>query len=95
LDHDNSFDIIDDSNWGDHPTSLPFITNDFGFSTTTGWGIHDLTVSLDDSIAFTMLCICKQKAMTTDKHSHTTIALTLAGCGPHRQAWALYGKHNA
>jgi ABC-type transport system substrate-binding protein len=60
-DHHDSFDTVDDPNWGDRPTSLPVITNDFSFATESGRRIPDLASSPDRSITFTTLCFRKQK----------------------------------
>ena len=60
-DHQDSFDTINDPNWGDHTMALPVIAKDFGSSTKTSHRIRDLTSTPDDTIMFTSLCIRKQK----------------------------------
>ena len=60
-DHHDSFDTIDDPNWGDRPMSLPFITSDFSFATESGRRIQDPASSPDGDIAFITLCFRKQK----------------------------------
>jgi hypothetical protein len=45
--HSDSFAWIDDPNWGNRPTALPVIVDDFTFSSTTGRQVHDLAMVAD------------------------------------------------
>jgi hypothetical protein len=60
-DHQDTFDTIDDPNWGDRPTSLPVNAGNFSFATKTGRQVHDIKATHNNTIAFTLLGICKQK----------------------------------
>jgi len=60
-DHHDSFVTIEDPNWGDRPSTLSVITDDFSFSTVTGRRIHDISTVDDCDAVFTSLCFRKQK----------------------------------
>jgi hypothetical protein len=60
-DHHESFDTIDDPNWGDRQPAVPVIAQDFRFSTATGRRVHNVDSMPDNDITFTTLCFRKQK----------------------------------
>jgi hypothetical protein len=59
--HHDSFATIDNCNWGNRPTALPIIGEDFSFSSAIGCCIHDGAALPNKDIAFTSLCFHKQK----------------------------------
>ena len=59
--HHESFDTINDPNWGDRPSALPVIVEDFSFSTATGRRVHNVAAAPNNDITFTTLCFRKQK----------------------------------
>ena len=59
--HHDSFDTINDPNWGDRQMMLPVITCNFSCATKSRRWIQDPVSTLDSDIAFTTLCFRKQK----------------------------------
>jgi hypothetical protein len=55
FDRPNTFNTVDNPNWGDRPTLLPAIAGDVSFDTEMGRQVHDLKATGDSAIAFTLL----------------------------------------
>ena len=54
-DNHNLYTTIDNLNWGDRPTVLPIIAEDFSFTSATGRHVHNINATPGDDITFMSL----------------------------------------
>lgn len=87
--HHTTFETIDNSQWGDHTTSLPIILDDFSFMTESQQCTTNIQSIHDDNIVFTILCICKQKNNYNWQKLTYQHWVDFLGCVQHRPALIL------
>jgi hypothetical protein len=61
-DNHDRYATINDPNWGNRPTALPIIAEDFSFGMATGRRVHDTDMTPNNAITFATLCFRKQKS---------------------------------
>ena len=64
------FKTIDGPQWYVDVTVLPIISHDFSFMTESSHCLLNIHSTHDNNIGFTMLCIHRQRTMTTGKNLH-------------------------